>query len=159
VNNGHKTERGRLTIIGAQTSNGSRTFSPVLWGIETQEDWDTHLAGIQASLSPVGHLESELAYKVALTLRQWHRLDRSDNGGGCSRAFRWRRSTDDHGDRRPGTLACFSFTPANSIYRPARLPSLSMLLRITGLQVRACRVQIAKDKQFMTDAQPQKISR
>ena len=76
VNNGHKTERGRLTIIGAQTSNGARTFAPVLPGIETQEDWDAHLAGIRSSLSPVGHLESELAYKVALALRQWHRLDR-----------------------------------------------------------------------------------
>jgi hypothetical protein len=78
--NGHKsngatTEGGRLTIIGSQTSNGARTFSPVLPGLESQEEWDEHLAGIQASLSPVGHLESELAYKVALALRQW-RLDR-----------------------------------------------------------------------------------
>ena len=79
--NGHKsngatTDRGRLTIIGAGTSNGAQSFSPVLPGIETQEEWESHLAGIQASLSPVGHLESELAYKVALALRQWHRLDR-----------------------------------------------------------------------------------
>jgi hypothetical protein len=74
--NGVNTERGRLTIIGASTTNGSRTFSPILPGIETQEDWDEHLAGIRLSLSPVGHLENELAYKVALALRQWHRLDR-----------------------------------------------------------------------------------
>jgi hypothetical protein len=79
--NGHKsngatTERGRLTIIGAGTTNGSRTFEPWLPGLETREEWESHLAGIQASLSPVGHLESELAYKVALALQQWHRLDR-----------------------------------------------------------------------------------
>jgi hypothetical protein len=73
---GFTNERGRLTIIGAGTSNGAQSFSPVLPGIETQEDWESHLAGIQVSLSPVGYLESELAYKVALTLRQWHRLDR-----------------------------------------------------------------------------------
>ena len=93
MTNGHKsngvtTERGRLTIIGAGTSNGAQSFSPVLPGIETQEEWDEHLAGIQAGLSPVGHLESELAYKVALTVRQWHRLDR------CERAAtlqQWRK--------------------------------------------------------------------
>jgi hypothetical protein len=79
--NGHKsngatTERGRLTIIGANTTNGSRCFEAWLPGIETQEEWESHLAGIRSSLSPVDHLESELAYKVALTLQQWHRLDR-----------------------------------------------------------------------------------
>jgi hypothetical protein len=74
--NGATTERGRLTIIGAGTANGSRCFEPWLPGLETREEWESHLAGIQASLLPVGHLESELAYKVALALRQWHRLDR-----------------------------------------------------------------------------------
>ena len=68
--NGHKsngttTERGRLTIIGAGTSNGARTFSPVLPGIETQEEWDSHLAAITASLNPGNYLEEQLAYKVA----------------------------------------------------------------------------------------------
>ena len=73
---GFTSERGRLTIIGAGVSNGAESFSPVLPGIETKEEWESHLAGIQDSLSPVGHLESELAYKVAPTLRRWHRLDR-----------------------------------------------------------------------------------
>ena len=73
---GFTSERGRLTIIGAGTSNGSRTFSPVLPGIETQEEWDAHLAGIKASLNPGNYLEEQLAYKVALALRQWQRLDR-----------------------------------------------------------------------------------
>jgi hypothetical protein len=74
--NGFSSAKGRLTIIGATTSNGSRSFSPVLPGIETQADWDAHLARIQASLSPGNYLEEQLAYKVALTLRQWDRLDR-----------------------------------------------------------------------------------
>jgi hypothetical protein len=79
--NGHKsngatTERGRLTIIGARTANGARAFEPWLPGIETQEEWESHLAAITASLKPGNYLEEQLAYKVALTLQQWRRLDR-----------------------------------------------------------------------------------
>jgi hypothetical protein len=40
--NGFTTDRGRLTIIGAGTSNGAQSFSPVLPGIEIQADWDEH---------------------------------------------------------------------------------------------------------------------
>jgi hypothetical protein len=46
------SDRGWLTIIGAGTSSGARSFTPVLPGIETQADWDVHLARIQASLVP-----------------------------------------------------------------------------------------------------------
>ena len=52
---------------------------PVLPGIETQEGWDAHMVGVEVSLSPGNHLEQQLAYKVALTLRQWHRLDRYEH--------------------------------------------------------------------------------
>ena len=72
--NGFTSDRGRLTIIGAKTSNGSRSFTPVLPGIEFQADWDAHLARVQASLAPGNYLEEQLAYKIALTLQQWHRL-------------------------------------------------------------------------------------
>jgi hypothetical protein len=74
--NGFTSAKGRLSIIGAATSNGSRSFSPVLPGLETQADWERHLAGIEASLKPGSYLEEKLAYKIALTLRQWDRLDR-----------------------------------------------------------------------------------
>src|SRR5215470_3887435 len=74
--NGFTSAKGRLTIVGAQTSNGSRSFTPVLPGLETQADWDEHLARVQASLAPGNYLEEQLSYKVALTLRQWDRLDR-----------------------------------------------------------------------------------
>jgi hypothetical protein len=74
--NGFTTDRGRLTIVGAGTSNGARSFTPVLRGIETQADWDAHLARIQASLAPGDYLEELLCYKVALTMQQWHRLGR-----------------------------------------------------------------------------------
>jgi hypothetical protein len=74
--NGFATDRGRLTIIGARTSNGARSFTPVLPGIESKADWDAHLSRIQASLAPGNYLEEQLAYKVALTLQQWTRLER-----------------------------------------------------------------------------------
>jgi hypothetical protein len=76
--NGFTTDRGRLTIIGAKTSNGSRFFTPVLPGIGSHADWDAHLARIQASLAPGNYPEEQLADKVALTLQQWHRLDRDE---------------------------------------------------------------------------------
>src|SRR5215471_13681554 len=89
--NGFTSAKGRLSIIDAATSNGSRSFSPVLPGIETQADWDAHLARIQASLSPGNYLEEQLCYKVALTLQQWHRLDRYEHASLV-------RSMDDGGD-------------------------------------------------------------
>jgi len=89
--NGFKTERGRLTIVGAQTSNGSLSFTPVLPGIETQADWEQHLVRIQASLAPGNYLEEQLSYHVALTLQQWHRLDRYERASLV-------RSMEDGGD-------------------------------------------------------------
>jgi hypothetical protein len=73
--NGYTTERGRLTIVGAQTTNGSRCFSPVLPGIETQADWEHHLSGVEASLSPGSYLEKRFAFQIALTMRQVDRLN------------------------------------------------------------------------------------
>jgi hypothetical protein len=73
--NGYTTERGRLTIIGAQTTNGSRCFSPVLPGIETQAGWDRHLAGVKGTLCPGSYIEEWVAYQVALTMRQKDRLN------------------------------------------------------------------------------------
>jgi hypothetical protein len=70
------SDLGRLTIIGASTSNGSRCFEPWLPGIETQEQWESHLAGVRGSLKPESYLEEQLAYRIALTLQQWQRLDR-----------------------------------------------------------------------------------
>jgi hypothetical protein len=76
--NGYTTERGRLTIVGAQTTNGSRCFSPVLPGIETQADWEEHLAGVVASLLPGSYLEKRFAFQIALTMRQADRLNLYD---------------------------------------------------------------------------------
>jgi len=72
---GQKSELNRLTIIGAATSNGSRSFSPVLPGIETQADWDAHLAGVKGTLSPGSYVENWIAYQAALTMRQGDRLN------------------------------------------------------------------------------------
>ena len=55
--NGFTTERGRLTIVGARTSNGALCFSPVLPG-EREEDWLAVLGGDRLGLTITQPLES-----------------------------------------------------------------------------------------------------
>jgi hypothetical protein len=80
------SDPGRLTIIGASTSNGSRCFEPWLPGIESKEQWEAHLAGVRASLGPGSYLEETTAYRIAITLQQWQRLDRYERAS-TIRAF------------------------------------------------------------------------
>jgi hypothetical protein len=48
----------------------------VVPGIESQEEWERHLAGVLESLSPEGHLEVVLAERVALFSWRLHRVTR-----------------------------------------------------------------------------------
>jgi hypothetical protein len=73
--NGPKTERGRLSILAANVTNGSRCWSPVLPG-ESQQDWEVRLEGVRQSLNPANYLQEQLAFNVALTFQQWDRLHR-----------------------------------------------------------------------------------
>jgi hypothetical protein len=73
--NGFKTERGRLTIVGAQTSNGALCFSPVLPG-EREEDWRALLDGVGQRIQPADRLEEEMVFNLAMALWQSRRLCR-----------------------------------------------------------------------------------
>jgi hypothetical protein len=73
LSNGAKTERGRLTIVKANVSNGTRCFSPVLPG-ETEQEWLADLDGIRASLAPTNYHEEELCRNIALTYWQARRV-------------------------------------------------------------------------------------
>jgi hypothetical protein len=76
--NGVKTKRGRLSIITANVGNGMRCWSPVLPGIETEEEWEKLLSDVREHLKPGSPFEERLAYNAALTLQQWNRLHRYD---------------------------------------------------------------------------------
>jgi hypothetical protein len=73
--NGFKTEHGRMTIVGAQTSNGALCFSPVLPG-EREEDWLTILNGVRERIQPADRLEEEVVFNLAMALWQSRRLHR-----------------------------------------------------------------------------------
>src|SRR5688572_20561197 len=49
------TRRGRAAHNAL--SHGLRSFLPVIPGVESEEDWLTHLAGVVQECAPVGQLE------------------------------------------------------------------------------------------------------
>jgi hypothetical protein len=73
--NGFKTERGRMTIVGARTSNGATCFSPVLPGA-TEEQWNALLDGMRQRFKPADKFEEQLVYHLALSFQQALRLHR-----------------------------------------------------------------------------------
>ena len=73
--NGYTTDHGRLTIVGAQTSNGALCFTPVLPG-EREEDWLALLGGVRERIQPADRLEEEMVFNLTMALWQSRRLHR-----------------------------------------------------------------------------------
>jgi hypothetical protein len=73
---GPATEGGKEVARWNAARHGIRSPAPVVPGIEAQEDWKRHLAGILDSLAPEGHLETVLAERVALCLWRLNRVAR-----------------------------------------------------------------------------------
>jgi hypothetical protein len=86
------SRKGKLSILTANVSCGERCWSPVLPGIETEEDWQARLAAVTASLKPASYLEEQLAYQAALSLQQWDRLHRYER---AQIAHQMREALDD----------------------------------------------------------------
>jgi hypothetical protein len=60
--------------------HGVYSIMPVVAGLEWNEDWETHRAGILKSLAPEGTLEEALAERVALCFWRLNRLHRYETG-------------------------------------------------------------------------------
>ena len=76
---GPKTVAGRKRQIAARLSNGIHFQSPVLLnGIESQADWDAHLARLKEALQPVGSWEELCVYRIALSAWKHFRLVRHE---------------------------------------------------------------------------------
>jgi hypothetical protein len=73
---GPKTETGKAIVRVNAVKHGGLATTQVLPEIERQDDWDQHLAGTLASLTPVGHLETVMAERIALLLWRLHRVAR-----------------------------------------------------------------------------------
>ena len=76
---GPKTVAGKRRQIAARISNGVHFQSPVLPnGIESQADWDGHLASLEEALQPVGSWEKLCVYRIALSAWKHFRLVRHE---------------------------------------------------------------------------------
>jgi hypothetical protein len=77
---GPNTEEGKAVVRWNATRHGISSPEPVVPGLENTEDWKRHLEGIIDNLSPVGHLEINLAERVALLSWRLHRVTRYETG-------------------------------------------------------------------------------
>ena len=59
-------------------THGITTASPVIEGMEDQQDWERHLDGIVESLSPEGALERTLAERIASLFWRLQRVTRHE---------------------------------------------------------------------------------
>ena len=73
---GPRSEEGKSVSRWNAATHGLRSPAPVVPGVENQEDWESHRAGILESLSPEGHLEQVLAERVALQSWRLNRVTR-----------------------------------------------------------------------------------
>src|SRR5918993_3551358 len=73
---GPNTEEGKAVVRWNATRHGISSPAPVVPGLEKEEDWQEHRYGILENLSPVGHLEINLAERVALLSWRLHRVTR-----------------------------------------------------------------------------------
>ena len=73
---GPKSKEGKAIVSLNAVKHGVLSASPVIPGLEREEDWEVHRAGVLASLAPEGHLEMALAERVALQLWRLRRVAR-----------------------------------------------------------------------------------
>ncbi len=73
---GPRTKTGKEIIRLNAVRHGVLSTTPVIPGLEHEEDWEAHRTGLFSSLAPEGHLEMALAERVALQLWRLQRVAR-----------------------------------------------------------------------------------
>jgi len=74
---GPRTSAGKAIASRNAIRHGIMAPHPaIIEGLETEADWDTHVAGIVANYSPDGALEQELAERIASLLWRLRRVTR-----------------------------------------------------------------------------------
>lgn len=76
ISTGPRTPEGKAVAALNATRHGLTSILPVLPGVESQEDWDRHLAGVAQALLPETHLEEILVERIALLLWRLRRVAR-----------------------------------------------------------------------------------
>ena len=73
---GPKTKRGKEVVRLNAVRHGVLSITPVVPGIEREEDWEIHRAGILSSFAPEGYLEEALTERIAQLLWRLRRVAR-----------------------------------------------------------------------------------
>ncbi len=71
---GPKTQAGKKIVSLNAVKHGVLSTTPVIPGIEREEDWEAHRAGVLESLHPEGHLETILTERIATLLWRLQRV-------------------------------------------------------------------------------------
>jgi hypothetical protein len=75
---GEITAEGRRSQIRYKLGHGIRGISPVLLGVEREEDWRMHYEGVCRALNPDSEFEADLVYLIAWQLWRFGRLIRHE---------------------------------------------------------------------------------
>jgi hypothetical protein len=75
-NGGPVTENGKAVVRWNATQHGISSPEPVIPGVESKDEWQSHRSGMMESLSPAGALEHTLAERAALLSWRLHRVTR-----------------------------------------------------------------------------------
>ncbi len=73
---GPKTKAGKKSVRLNAVKHGILSTTPVIPGIEREEDWEEHRAGILGSCAPEGYLEEALSERIAELLWRLRRVPR-----------------------------------------------------------------------------------
>jgi hypothetical protein len=76
LSTGPRTPEGKAVVSRNAVKHGAFAALPVIPGVEREEDWQVHRAGILESLAPVGLLETRLAERAALLFWRLERVVR-----------------------------------------------------------------------------------
>jgi hypothetical protein len=75
---GEMTAEGRRSQIQHKLGHGIRGISPVLLGVEREEDWRMHYEGMCRALNPGDEFEADLVFLIAWQLWRFSRLIRHE---------------------------------------------------------------------------------
>src|SRR6266508_2986468 len=70
-----KTARGKAAVSANALCHGAMSTRPVVPGLESTEEWESHRRGVFAYCQPDGHVQETYCSRIALTLWRLNRLE------------------------------------------------------------------------------------
>jgi hypothetical protein len=126
---GPRTPRGKAVASRNKSRHGLYASTPVIPRIESPAAWSQHRCDTLASLSPVGHVETALAERVALILWRLGRVARYEQDVSSSGRHRVHEEVT---DRQVGPLSLVENQEKLRIHLTLVRATLSALTRFTN---------------------------